>query len=116
MLMRSSMGSYMHDNEKAFSVVRQATDEDATGPELLAHLIREIHDALHEGESPEDLAERVWPRVVSIVVRTTNPAVELGRRGGKKGGKARAQSLSPERRSEIARNAAKARWDKTSED
>jgi len=39
-------------------------------------------------------------------------AVELGRLGGKKGGKARAKSLSPERRSEIARQAANTRWSK----
>lgn len=37
-------------------------------------------------------------------------AVELGRRGGLKGGKARAEKLSPERRSEIAKKAAAARW------
>jgi hypothetical protein len=37
-------------------------------------------------------------------------AVESGRRGGKVGGKRRANSLSPERRSEIARKAAAARW------
>ncbi len=37
-------------------------------------------------------------------------AVELGRRGGLKGGKARAEKLSPERRREIARSAAAARW------
>ena len=42
-----------------------------------------------------------------------NPAaVELGRLGGKKGGKARAEKLSAERRKEIARKAAKARWEK----
>lgn len=39
-------------------------------------------------------------------------AQELGRLGGKKGGKARAEKLTPERRSEIARKAARARWDK----
>jgi hypothetical protein len=39
-------------------------------------------------------------------------AVLLGRRGGLKGGKARAASLSAERRKEIAERAAKARWDK----
>lgn len=39
-------------------------------------------------------------------------AVLLGRLGGMKGGKARAASLSSERRSEIARAAAKKRWDK----
>ena len=40
-----------------------------------------------------------------------NPhAVILGRLGGLKGGKARAKKLSAERRREIARAAAKARW------
>ena len=40
-----------------------------------------------------------------------NPAaVELGRRGGLKGGKARAEKLSAERRSEIAKKAALARY------
>jgi hypothetical protein len=40
-------------------------------------------------------------------------AVALGRKGGLKGGKARAAKLTPERRSEIARKAATARWDRT---
>ena len=37
-------------------------------------------------------------------------AVELGRRGGLKGGKARAAKLTPEERREAARKAALARW------
>ncbi len=42
-----------------------------------------------------------------------NPhAVALGRLGGLKGGKARAEKLTPEERSEIARRAAKTRWGK----
>jgi hypothetical protein len=42
-----------------------------------------------------------------------NPAaVSLGRLGGLKGGKARAASLSAEQRSEIAKKAAAARWQK----
>jgi hypothetical protein len=36
--------------------------------------------------------------------------VRAGRSGGLKGGKKRAEKLSPERRSEIARKAAEARW------
>jgi hypothetical protein len=36
----------------------------------------------------------------------------LGKLGASKGGKARAEKLSPERRKEIARQAAKARWAK----
>jgi hypothetical protein len=37
-------------------------------------------------------------------------AVALGRRGGLKGGKARAAKLTPEQRSKIAKKAASARW------
>ena len=37
-------------------------------------------------------------------------AVELGRKGGLKGGRARAEKLTPEQRSEIAKKAAAARW------
>jgi len=45
---------------------------------------------------------------------TRNPhAVALGILGGQKGGKARADKLTPEQRSEIARMAAAARWKKT---
>jgi hypothetical protein len=37
-------------------------------------------------------------------------ASAMGRKGGLKGGKARAKKLSPKRRKEIAQNAAAARW------
>lgn len=39
-------------------------------------------------------------------------AVLMGRKGGLKGGKARAKALSSEQRAEIARRAAQARWAK----
>ena len=42
-----------------------------------------------------------------------NPyAVALGRKGGRKGGPARAANMTPEQRSESARNAVMARWAK----
>ena len=41
-----------------------------------------------------------------------DPTKEHHRRGGLKGGKARAKVLTPEQRSEIARLAADARWKK----
>jgi hypothetical protein len=41
-------------------------------------------------------------------------AVALGRRGGLKGGRARADKLTPEQRQEAARKAAQARWAKRS--
>lgn len=40
-------------------------------------------------------------------------AVALGRRGGLKGGKARAARLTPAQRKKIATKAAKARWTKS---
>jgi hypothetical protein len=39
-------------------------------------------------------------------------AVALGRKGGLKGGRARADRMSAEQRADIARKAAKARWKK----
>ena len=39
-------------------------------------------------------------------------AIESGRLGGLKGGKARAEKLTPEKRSEIAKKAAQIRWNK----
>jgi hypothetical protein len=53
-----------------------------------------------------------------IVKESTEPkkpetdAQVNGRNGGLKGGKARAAKLTPEERSEIARKAAQARWQK----
>jgi len=83
---RSSKGHQNPDeNETAFRIVQQATAED---------------EDVQEPEKPEPPPEK-------------NPAaVALGRLGGKKGGKARAETLSGERRSEIARKAAEARWSK----
>jgi len=51
-------------------------------------------------------------KVVSIAAgKVKDPAaVSLGRRGGLKGGPARAAKLSPEERKKIAQRAAKQRW------
>jgi hypothetical protein len=47
------------------------------------------------------------------VEREKNPhAVALGRLGGQRGGKARALTLTPAKRGEIARVAARSRWQK----
>jgi hypothetical protein len=53
----------------------------------------------------ESLGEKPNPK------KRKNPAaVALGRKGGLKGGKARAAKLTPEERSRIAREAAQKRW------
>ena len=63
----------------------------------LAHVIGEIATGQREKdpEQPKDPA-----------------AVALGRKGGLKGGKARAAKMTPEERSESARKAVQARWAK----
>jgi hypothetical protein len=49
---------------------------------------------------------------MAITVKKNPAAVALGRKGGKKGGPARAAKLTPEQRSESARKAVQARWSK----
>ena len=51
---------------------------------------------------------------VEEVVQKNPAAVALGRLGGLKGGKARAAKLSAQERKEIAKKAAKARWERRS--
>jgi hypothetical protein len=46
------------------------------------------------------------------VEKKLTPAQEFARSGGLKGGKARAASMTPERRAEIAKKAAAKRWAK----
>lgn len=66
--------------------------------------------------------KKVWSWHLTILNRSgimfnmakrKNPhAVALGRKGGLRGGKARAEKLSPERRREIALRAIRSRWTK----
>ena len=45
-----------------------------------------------------------------LPVEEESPATKFARKGGLKGGKARAKALTAERRKEIAKKASKARW------
>ena len=73
-----------------------ATNKRPKDTNQLAKLIADIAT----GEAPNQHPES-----------TKNPAaVALGRLGGLKGGKARADSLTPEQRREIAQKAAAKRW------
>lgn len=56
------------------------------------------------------LASRILKESTDPDERAETPAQTNGRNGGLKGGKARAANLSAEKRSEIARKAAQARW------
>lgn len=62
-----------------------------------------------------ELAKRLVDEATGVAPKAELPeknpaAVALGRRGGLKGGKARAAAMTPEQRSEAARKAAAARW------
>ena len=73
----------------------------SSDPNVLAHqLIGEMTERMEGPKATKDELSRV----MSI----------LGRRGGRIGGKARAEQLSPKRRSEIASAAAKKRWEQPS--
>ncbi len=75
------------------------------------------------GQGPKDFNQIAWEVVQKAIGEmpkeeppdpTKNPAaVTLGRLGGLKGGKARKEALTPEKRAEIARIAARARWKKS---
>lgn len=66
----------------------------------LAKSIVDLTTGETEEEAPEDLEGK------------DPAAVALGRKGGLKGGKARAEKLTKKQRSEIAKIAANARWKK----
>ena len=59
---------------------------------------------------PNQLAAYIVAQTTGTEITKNPAAVALGRLGGLKGGRARADKLSEERRAEIARNAAAARW------
>ncbi len=85
---RTRKGRPADSNRRAWEIVQEATGEKPKRGEDDTAAI--VEAALREGKDPA--------------------AVLLGRKGGRKGGKARAESLTAERRSEIARKAALARW------
>lgn len=96
-------------NEDAARVVRDATTSGDTLP-------ADIEAAWEAwAQSIQDVDERTVALMraafeVGAEAAAKTSAAELGRRGGKKGGRARAEKLTPEQRSEIARNAAAKRW------
>lgn len=79
---------------------RSRTTEDANEA---AHRIISRVIELTEGTPPE-------PAPKPKAAKKNPAAVALGRKGGLKGGHARAAKLSPEERAESARKAARARW------
>lgn len=73
-------------------------DESETAFAGLQELLR--RDATRDG-----IRQEPAPKPEKLAYR-----VEAGTKGGKVGGKARAEKLSPKKRKEIAQKAAKSRW------
>lgn len=72
--------------------------------------------AMSTGQEPPKLTDKSpeTPDLGPELIPEKNPAaVALGRLGGLKGGKARAEALSKKKRTEIAKLAAAARWRKS---
>ena len=66
-------------------------------------------------EDENTIAAQIVELTTEGSAKEKNPAaVALGHLGGLKGGRARAEKLTPEKRKEIAKRAAAARWQKTS--
>ncbi len=76
----------------------------AVMPDLKAHW-SEVLSLLSNRDENEAAAA-----TLRIIGGEENPAVLLGRRGGLKGGPARAAKMTKKERSESARKAARARW------
>lgn len=74
-------------------------DRSRKRPRDVNELAAQLVDEATSDEPPADPGERKDPA-----------AVALGRKGGLKGGKARAAKMTPEERAESARKAARARW------
>lgn len=83
---------------------RPSTDPSLFAKNVLDHIINKYDPEAAESVMVQDSAfDEAKP--------AKNPAaVALGKLGGSKGGKARAASLSPAKRKQIAKKAAKARW------
>jgi hypothetical protein len=69
-------------------------------------IAKRIYDQFLAKNDPDSVPSEPQPE-------TPNPKAQAaGRKGGKIGGKARAAALTPRKRKQIAKKAAKARWGK----
>lgn len=85
---------------------KPSSDINVTAFEILQAVTGEPAGISLKGKTDEEPIKKKKPAKPE-----KNPAaVALGRLGGLKGGKARANKLSPKKRTEIARKAARMRW------
>jgi hypothetical protein len=87
--------------KKAPAKVKAKRSPEPDVNQLAHHLIK--------ATTTEDSQPVFFPPTQADISRVM---AELGRRGGKIGGKARATAMTPERRREVALKAARSRWDR----
>lgn len=107
-----------NDREAEKDSVREAVGRPIPKAEA-EQVAARVADAERHRKRPVDLNRLAASIVSDATDETPDPdegkdpaAVALGRRGGLKGGKARAAKLTAEQRSEIAKKAAESRWGK----
>jgi general stress protein YciG len=96
-----------HPKARQYGEVCQA--RGVTREIALRKLLHRAHEIFGAGTVPPDEEAAGQSAPTSKASDKDPAAVELGRRGGLKGGKARAAKLSPERRKEIATKAGRSR-------
>ena len=84
------------ENETAAAVVKLATDSPSTGPWAWLKPQPSDKPLLQQSQISKSLLSQVMS--------------EMGRKGGKIGGKRRLETMSAKERSKIAKKAANARW------
>lgn len=87
---------------KANAKPKRTRDVEPDVNQLAHHLVEMTTESVEASIAPPPSDDEIR-RVMS----------ELGRRGGKIGGRARADSMTPARRKEIAQKAARSRWGAT---
>jgi len=85
--------------------MRRSSKKLPTDPNKLAYeIVRLSTEEPDEKEQPPEERSEI-----------SKYLAEIGRKGGLKGGKARADKLTPERKKEIAQKAAQTRWKKSTD-
>jgi hypothetical protein len=79
---------------------------------MTAKRLKRPRDPVQLGKLIGDILTGQTEDSQAVLAEPKTGAAEFARKGGLKGGAARAAKLAPERRAEIAKKAAKARWGK----
>lgn len=93
-------------------VKKAAKKRPSSDPNTRARQLQAEHMAKFEASEKPWQAEAAVPPVVPFAEQLSAHMRALGAKGGRIGGKRRLETLTQERRGEIALNAARARWAK----